>query len=265
MTAAKDFGAIESDYAFFMAHATEAESDVAEYVRNLAGFAAERPSIRVLDFGCGTGEFSRRLASALNWPPEALRWGLVEPVEHQREEAARRLAPFSRHAIESFERLPPAPEPSFDLVLSNHVLYYVDDLAATLQGMLGALRPGGRLLLAMAGWENALLQLWKVGFACLGRPVPYHAAEEVEAILSRREARFRKSRADYQLRFSDTVENRLKLLRFLFGHFLEEISPARLLGELDRYVRGDHVEVHTHSDHFAVEIPPSLEPVAGSR
>lgn len=253
MTAAKDFGAIESDYAFFMAHATEAESDVAEYVRNLAGFGAERTSIHVLDFGCGTGEFSWRLASALNWPPERLHWGLVEPVRHQREEAARRLAAFSRHAIESFERLPPASERSFDVVLSNHVLYYVDDLAATLRGMQEALRPGGRLLLAIAGWDNPLLQLWKVGFASLGRPVPYHAAEEVETLLSRQGARFRKSRADYQLRFPDTVENRLKLLRFLFGHFLDEISPSRLLGELDRHVRGGHLEVNTHSDHFAVE------------
>lgn len=263
MTAAKDFGAIESDYAFFMAHATEAESDVAEYVRNLTGFAAERASIHVLDFGCGTGEFSRRLAAALNWPPEILHWGLVEPVRHQREEAAQRLAPFSRYPIESFERLPPAPERSFDLVLSNHVLYYVDDLAKTLQGMRESLRPGGRLLLAIAGWDNPLCGLWKVGFACLGRPVPYHAADEVEALLSRQDARFQKSQADYQFRFPDTVENRLKLLRFLFGHFLDEISPARLLGELDRYVRGDHIEVATHSDHFAVESSLSQEPAAG--
>ena len=78
--AAKDFDSIASDYAFFMAHATEAESDVTEYARVLAGFAEGRTLIRMLDFGCGTGDFSRRLISTLNWPPQLLRMTLVEPV-----------------------------------------------------------------------------------------------------------------------------------------------------------------------------------------
>src|SRR5262245_59894884 len=77
--AAKDFGSIESDYAFFMAHATEAESDAAEYTRALAGFAEGRASIRLLDFGGGTGEFTQQLLSALNWSPQALQLTLVEP------------------------------------------------------------------------------------------------------------------------------------------------------------------------------------------
>src|SRR5262249_25287566 len=103
--AAKDFAPIETDYAFFMAHATEAESDAAEYLRELAGFAEGRASIRMLDFGCGTGEFTERLASALNWPPQALRMTLVEPVRHQCDAAVRRLTCFSRHPIESLETL----------------------------------------------------------------------------------------------------------------------------------------------------------------
>ncbi len=163
--AAKDFGLIESDYEFFMAHATEAESDVAEYARELARFAEGRASIRLLDFGCGAGEFTQRLASTLNWPPQALEITLVEPVRHQREEAARRLAKFSRRAIESLDGLPTVDESRFDLVLSNHALYYVDSLQETLRRMIELLGPAGRLLLAIAGWDNALLQLWKTGFA----------------------------------------------------------------------------------------------------
>jgi SAM-dependent methyltransferase len=250
---AKDFGSIESDYAFFMAHATEAERDAAEYARELASFAQGQESIRLLDFGCGTGDFTQRLVSALSWPPQVLEITLVEPVRHQREEAIRRLATFSRHAIEGLERLPAANEPRFDLVLSNHVVYYVDDLGDTLRRMIDLLRPGGRMLLAIAGWDNPLLQLWKIGFAMLGRPVPYYTAEDVEATLSRQGASFRKSTARYQLRFPDTEENRLKVLRFLFGDYLQEITPQRLLGEWDRYVHGSHVEVNTESWHFAVE------------
>lgn len=251
--AAKDFGSIAGDYAFFMAHATEAESDVAEYARELAGFAEGRATVRLLDFGCGTGEFTQRLVSALGWPPHVLQLTLVEPVRRQREDAARRLAEFSRRPIESLESLPSADGPRFDLVVSNHALYYVDDLGATLGRLTGSLAPGGRLVLAIAGWDNALLQLWKVGFAMLGRPVPYHAAEDVEATLTRQGVEIRKSKACYLLRFPDTVENRLRILRFLFADHLREITPQRLLGEFDRYVRADHVDVDTHSYHFTVE------------
>ena len=102
----KDFASIEADYAFFMEHATEAESDAAEYVRALTGFADGRATVRMLDFGCGTGAFTHRLVSALAWPPQSLRLTLVEPLQHQRVEAARRLAPFSSHPIETAERLP---------------------------------------------------------------------------------------------------------------------------------------------------------------
>jgi trans-aconitate 2-methyltransferase len=249
--AAKDFGSIESDYAFFMAHATEAESDVAAYARELAGFAEGRASIRLLDFGCGAGDFTQRLASTLNWPPQSLEITLVEPVLRHREEAARRLAGYSRRTIESLDDLPAAAGPRFDLVLSNHALYYVNDLRKTLGRMIGLLYPAGRLLLAIAGWDNPLLQLWKTGFAMLDRPVPYHAAEDVEAILSQRGSGYRKSESHYQLRFPDTESNRLKLLRFLFGEHLREITPQRLLGELDRHVHEGHVEVNTHCYQFA--------------
>jgi trans-aconitate 2-methyltransferase len=233
--AAKDFGPIAEDYAFFLAHATEAESDLAAYARELAGFAVGRPSIRLLDFGCGTGEFTAQFLSAMHWPPETLEITLVEPVHTHRQQAAQRLSPFSTRAVASAEALV-GDRPQFDLILSNHVLYYVDDLPSTLRQLHRSLVPAGKLLLAIAGWDNTLLELWTTGFALLGQPVPYHAAEDVECHLAQAAAVFRKTRADYQLRFPDNTENRLRILRFLFGEHLPAIGPQRLLGEFDRFV-----------------------------
>jgi len=250
----KDFGSIENDYAFFMAHATEAESDIAEYTRELAGFVKGKDSIRLLDFGCGTGEFTQQLLSSLNWSPESLQLTLVEPVRHQQEEAARRLAHHSRFPIETLATLPPVPVSPFDLVLSNHVLYYVDDLSSTLQQLVTLLKPDGKLLLAIAGWDNALIQFWKTGFELLGRPVPYHVSEDVEVILTVEGVRFRKSKAFYRLCFPDSVENRSKILRFLFGEHLQEIPLQRLLEEFDRFVHDDHIQIETDSDHFMIEV-----------
>lgn len=251
--AEKDFGPIESDYAFFMSHATEAESDAAEYARELAGFDEERESIRWLDFGCGAGDFTERLAKTLNWPPQKVHLTLIEPVEQQRENAASRLRRFSQQGVQHFEKLPEVTGPLFDLVLSNHVLYYVNDLARTLDQLSQWLRPHGKILIAIAGWDNPLMQLWQIGFGLLGRPVPYYAADDVETELSRHGLLSKKTKAPYELRFPDTAENRLKILRFLFADHLRETSADRLLREFDRYVCGEDVVVNTHSYHFTSE------------
>jgi len=250
----KDFGRIETDYAFFMAHATEAKNDAAEYCRQLSGFPQGRKSLRLLDLGCGTGDFTQRLLQALDWPPEMLQLMLVEPVPHQREAAACRLAPFSRFAIETASALPSQAAPTYDLALSNHVLYYVDNLEATLQQMLRLVQPAGKLLLAMAGWENTLVRIWKSGFDLLERPVPYHVSEDVAAILTAQQIPFRKTGVGYRLCFTDTVENRTRILRFLFGEFLQQVPLQELLSEFDRDRQGDQILIETASDHYVIDV-----------
>jgi SAM-dependent methyltransferase len=105
---------------------------------------------RMLDFGCGAGDFTERFLSTIGWPPGLLELALVEPVAQQRDSAARRLARFSHRAISTAATLPVAKDPSvatrFDLILSNHVLYYVDDLDVTLARLLDALAPAATLL-----------------------------------------------------------------------------------------------------------------------
>lgn len=249
----KDFAPIESDYAFFMQHATEAEHDLKQYVAELDGFPQGRAAVRLLDFGCGTGEFSEQLLAALDWPPETVHLTLVEPVEHQRKAAIERLSRFSRAAIDQASRLALLHEPRFDLIVANHVLYYVEDLQQTLQTFCAALQPGGRMQLVIAGWDNVLLQLWQVGFELLGRPVPYYAAEDVAAVLSASGIPTRRTPVAYQLKFPDSAENRLKILRFLFGEHLPHLPTPQMLREFDRYAVADQIVIHTASDHFVVE------------
>lgn len=260
----RDFATIENDYAFFMAHSTEAEQDAAEYARELAPLQALKPKahdaqpsaqrpIRLLDFGCGTGEFLARLLAEVRWAPKLLEVTLVEPMNHQRDEAARRLASFTAHPITRLDKLPDARASQFDVVLSNHALYYVEDLEQTLDQLYSLVRPGGRLLLAVAGWDNTLMKLWRVGFSLLGRPVPYYAAEDVEAALSRRAVPFRRSQVHYKIQFRDTPENRLKILRFLFGEYLREIPASPMLDQFAAHTHDGTITIPTHCEHFAVE------------
>ena len=249
--AAKDFGTIESDYAFFVAHATEAEQDVAAYAQALCRFAAGRAQVRMLDFGSGDGEFTERFLHAMHWPPEILELELVEPVEKQLRLAAQRVARFARKPIGCETVFPGGWERRFDLILSNHVLYYVTDLNETLRQLAAATTPNGVMLLAMAGWYNVLMQLWTAGFAQLGEPVPYHAAEDVEARLLQLGVSFEKAKCPYRLRFPDTRANRLKILRFLFADHLPRLSMEPLLAKFDRYAKSGEVDLYTHSYHNA--------------
>jgi hypothetical protein len=65
---------------------------------------------------------------------------------------------------------------------------------------------------AIAGRHNSLVRLWIQGFARVGRSVPYHTAEDVEAGLYRLGQPVEREAVTYLLRFADTEENRMKIL-----------------------------------------------------
>jgi trans-aconitate methyltransferase len=120
----KDFGQIADDYAFFETHATEAEQDVRAYATLLAEIVPADATIRMLDFGCGSGTFTARLLERTGWMRDRLRLTLVEPVASARRQAAERLAGFTNGAIVDWAALPAGQVGGFEVVLANHVFYY---------------------------------------------------------------------------------------------------------------------------------------------
>jgi SAM-dependent methyltransferase len=94
---------------------------------------------RILDNGCGVGEYLNRLAAPANASHG------VE-VEAERALEAARRAPRAAVLRAQGESLPYASS-VFDLVLSHEVLEHVDDDRAAAAEILRVLRPGGRLVL----------------------------------------------------------------------------------------------------------------------
>ncbi|MCC7251756.1 methyltransferase domain-containing protein [Hyphomicrobium sp.] len=251
-TAAKDFDSIADDYMFFERHATEAREDARVYALQVAEIAPARGPMRMLDFGCGAGAFTMRFLELAGWPRERLHLTLVDPAVSARHLAVKRLASFTSAPITETSGLPPGLDGCFEVVLSNHALYYVSDLQTTLARLIQALAPTGILLAAIAARTNALIEFWIAGFNLLGRDVPYNTSEDVERALQAMGAAYRKHPVSYTLTFPDTEENRMRIIRFLLADHLAEMPLPPLMEMFDRYRRGGRIEIHTDSDHFTL-------------
>jgi SAM-dependent methyltransferase len=249
---AKDFGPIADDYAFFEAHATEAEQDARAYVERLAPTVPAEGPIRLFDFGCGSGTFTARFLQQANWPAARLQLTLVEPVESTRRQAVARLAPFSGHPIADSATLPEGTNGRFDVVLSNHVLYYVRDLKSQLAALIDALSPTGVFVTAIAARDNALIEFWTNAFRLLGREIPYHISEDVEAALQQLGATYQKQAIAYELAFPDTHENRMRILRFLLADYLPQLPDRPLLNLFDRHANAAQIKIGTSCDHVTI-------------
>lgn len=109
----------------------------------------------VLDLGCGTGQFTRRLSSRF---PDAALIG-VDFSQGMLSEAAERLGrqTTGRHALiqANAEQLP-LRHSSIDVVVCSESFHWYHDQAAALNGLADLLRPGGRLLIASIAMVSGL-------------------------------------------------------------------------------------------------------------
>ena len=100
---------------------------------------------RVLDLGCGTGKLTRALANT-----GASVLGVDASPQMLAE--ARAAYPELEFALERGEALPYDAE--FDAIFSNAALHWMPRAADVAAGMARALRPGGRLVAELGGFEN---------------------------------------------------------------------------------------------------------------
>jgi trans-aconitate 2-methyltransferase len=249
---ARDFGPIADDYVFFETHATEAEQDACGYLERVARIVPAEGMIRMLDFGCGSGTFTASFLQQAGWSAARLRLTLVEPVDSARRQAVSRLAAFSGHPIVDSAMLPSGATGSYDLVLSNHVLYYVPDLRSQLAALIGALSPVGVFVTAIAPRTNALIEFWIRGFGLLGCDIPYNMSEDVESALREFGAAYQKRQVPYELTFPDTEENRMRIIRFLLAEHLTQIPDGPLLDLFDQYADSGRINIRTACDHFTI-------------
>lgn len=251
-TSRKHFGPIRDDYAFFQQHSTEAEEDLRAYVPHLHYLSMGDTPIRMLDFGCGDGGFTAEFLLRARFPPERLWLSLVEPDAPYLHQAVDRLQACTSRPIRVWPALPPHLHAGFELILANHVLYYVPDLESTLAALLGALAAPGLFLTAMGGLDNTLAQFCLRCFEMIGKPFPFRTAADCEIVLARLGEGYYKEDVQYACVFPDTEENRLRMGRFLLGSDYHAVPRPALLECFEPYVHAGQVAMQPVHQHFIV-------------
>jgi len=241
----KDFTPIRDDYEFFATHSTESESDLDAYAERLRSFSPPAGPIRMLDFGCGPGSFTGRFLERAAWGQDRLDLALVEPSAAYCQQAVERLGAMTDRPVRAWGELPVGLVREFDLILANHVLYFVPELETALGRIVRALDPDGLFLTAIADRDNFLIDLWFRCFQLLRQPMPYQTSEDVESALTRLGRSFERRQIRYTLSFPDTVENRLTILRFLLGEHLAAMPRGEVLDLFEPYTAVGRVEIHT--------------------
>lgn len=241
----RSFEAIRDDYAFFLEHSDEPARCRAAMVRELRAWNPPQ-DIHLLDFGCSRGEFLSGLLREWAVPRERLAVTAVDIDAAALPAAASAIEPFAA-TVSTGGSL---PENIFDVILSNHVLYYVPDLAGTLRALRGRLAPGGSMLLLLGGRENALCGFWDVAYG--GAGVPWNRAEDVAAALGSSGWSVSRTGVSSRLEFPDTRENRLRILRFLFSDSLGDFDTDVLLAHFERFRVGNRIVIDNRDVLFSI-------------
>lgn len=251
MTKHDSFDPILSDYTFFMDHSTEADRDVEALLPYLLSLR-DRKSVSVLDFGSGNGRFTGMLLQQAQIPPGDLSLTLIEPGGESRFSAVQRLARFSEKEMEHWPAIPEEHPGFYDFILANHSLYYVPDLKKTVKQLNAMRQDTGILCIALAGKGNFLADLWMDGYVLAEKPFPFYIARDVERALDMQFIPFERHYVDYVITFSDSEENRLKILRFLFAGDLNKAMATNLLSAFDAYRHDEEVHIETSHLLFTV-------------
>jgi ubiquinone/menaquinone biosynthesis C-methylase UbiE len=117
----------------------------------LAALALE-PGMTVADVGAGTGYFTRQIAPLIEPGGVVLAVDIIPEFLEDLERRAGEIGITNVETILSRADSPMLPEGSVDLIFISDTYHHFDQPAPMLEGMLAALRPGGRM--AIVDWER---------------------------------------------------------------------------------------------------------------
>lgn len=105
---------------------------------DLCALVKRREGLSVIDLGCGTGELTRRLADSLTA-------SAVVGIDNS-EKMLEQAAAFTKDGLTFLPGTVEKVTGSWDLVISNAVMQWIDDHERLIPHLVGLVKPGGQLL-----------------------------------------------------------------------------------------------------------------------
>jgi SAM-dependent methyltransferase len=163
----------------------------------------------ILDAGCGSGVFSYELAKR---HPQAQVTGVeLEPELVARDNEIAKRAHLANLHFEQGDVTKLDFEDAFDLVVSVDNFEHVEDDIAAMRTLLQALRPGGRLVAHVPGYERRWILFGRrVNFDVPGHVRPGYRADQLVAKLQ--EAGFQVTAHHYTYGTIETFTNNISYL-----------------------------------------------------
>jgi SAM-dependent methyltransferase len=173
---------------------------------------------RVLEVGCGWGEFAARMAAELG-------------IEAVAVDLSSRVVGLARERgvgahVGDVQQLPFA-DGAFDCAVANWMLYHVPDIDRGLAQLARVLRPGGRLV-ASTNSSRHLEELWLLVGRDKSRETRHFFSEDGEELLRRHFAHVRRVDLESPITFASADEVRGYVASSVAHKHLAERVPATL-------------------------------------
>ncbi|MFK8136877.1 MAG: methyltransferase domain-containing protein [Bdellovibrionales bacterium] len=215
----KDFNPIDEAYTFFLKHSNESRLGILAMRTKAVEIFKKNTKSRVLDFGSGDGKVISKLFSGKDFVGNRLFVDLVEPAKIPMNRSEKLLANFPAKNIGRYSHLDKIDsEVRYDLILVNHVAYYVSSLSKTIESLYSRLTDGGSIVLIMGNSQNDLVRMSSRIFEKSKIDKKFHDISDLISILDRGGYFYSVEHLNGYLRFTANKNSVDHINRFVLGN-----------------------------------------------
>ena len=144
-----------------------------QMAEKLVSFLKEKEYNNILEIGCGTGLLTELAVENLKFEKYVAN-DIVEGCS----EYVKNICPEIKFVSGDIEELLEQSDAKYDLIISNAVFQWFDDLSDVINKLVQKLNKGGTLLFSTFGAEN-----YREIFFVLGKTLPYFSKREIEEMI----------------------------------------------------------------------------------